>query len=470
MLNSISTTTVILTGALIIFILIYYQPFKNSKNLSNSNNSKELSDCSNELNKLRHERNGVKKNLHNIEQRFSLLHLISLSTRAIVSPLKLLSPSFILYTFILYIFHTCVSNRLASQTIKLLYITMSLPMFMYGLAAGSVVPLSIIYVMRPDSLKNLFDLVSSSLLIAFNWSEGVAQRFNLSNDLVLNGNLNPILPIKIYSCYTIEYWYNIFSWIIYISFILSLVLFILNQRFKNTPEESFHDQYHTREQENIVLDFVFYYFCIFILAMISISIRILMEYYFLRHLKPFTIKNINISMNETNLISIIFGVIVGFYTTIFLLYLSDIVYLSQEVIKIKDELHDIRNINQSLFSQISFLNSFNSKISLINSKQELSGQLCLSFNEQRQILDSINSMSNMAILLFTGYSLYIYGFGTHHGLAYRLFFFILKILTVILTIWLNLHFKQGLPNDILLYIWIDVNCIVLIYRSLCQLI
>ncbi|CAM4914339.1 unnamed protein product [Rotaria socialis] len=434
MLNSISTTTVILTGALIIFILIYYQPFKNSKNLSNSNNSKELSDCSNELNKLRHERNGVKKNLHNIEQRFSLLHLISLSTRAIVSPLKLLSPSFILYTFILYIFHTCVSNRLASQTIKLLYITMSLPMFMYGLAAGSVVPLSIIYVMRPDSLKNLFDLVSSSLLIAFNWSEGVAQRFNL---IVIQ---------------------------------LNIVLFILNQRFKNTPEESFHDQYHTREQENIVLDFVFYYFCIFILAMISISIRILMEYYFLRHLKPFTIKNINISMNETNLISIIFGVIVGFYTTIFLLYLSDIVYLSQEVIKIKDELHDIRNINQSLFSQISFLNSFNSKISLINSKQELSGQLCLSFNEQRQILDSINSMSNMAILLFTGYSLYIYGFGTHHGLAYRLFFFILKILTVILTIWLNLHFKQGLPNDILLYIWIDVNCIVLIYRSLCQLI
>ncbi|CAM4878375.1 unnamed protein product [Rotaria socialis] len=434
MLNSISTTTVILTGALIIFILIYYQPFKNSKNLSNSNNSKELSDCSNELNKLRHERNGVKKNLHNIEQRFSLLHLISLSTRAIVSPLKLLSPSFILYTFILYIFHTCISNRLASQTIKLLYITMSLPMFMYGLAAGSVVPLSIIYVMRPDSLKNLFDLVSSSLLIAFNWSEGVAQRFNL---IVIQ---------------------------------LNIVLFILNQRFKNTPEESFHDQYHTREQENIVLDFVFYYFCIFILAMISISIRILMEYYFLRHLKPFTIKNINISMNETNLISIIFGVIVGFYTTIFLLYLSDIVYLSQEVIKIKDELHDIRNINQSLFSQISFLNSFNSKISLINSKQELSGQLCLSFNEQRQILDSINSMSNMAILLFTGYSLYIYGFGTHHGLAYRLFFFILKILTVILTIWLNLHFKQGLPNDILLYIWIDVNCIVLIYRSLCQLI
>ncbi|CAF4843732.1 unnamed protein product, partial [Rotaria magnacalcarata] len=44
---------------------------------------------------------------------------------------------------------------------------------------GSVVPLSIVYVMRPDSLNNLFDLVSSSLLIAFNWSEGVAQRFNL---------------------------------------------------------------------------------------------------------------------------------------------------------------------------------------------------------------------------------------------------------------------------------------------------
>ncbi|CAF2131243.1 unnamed protein product [Rotaria magnacalcarata] len=361
---------------------------------------------------------------------------------------------------------------------------MSLPMFMYGLAAGSVVPLSIVYVMRPDSLNNLFDLVSSSLLIAFNWSEGVAQRFNLSNDLVLNGNLNPTLPIKIYSCYTIEYWYNIFSWIIYISFILSLILFILNQRFKNTPEELFHDQYRTHEQENIVLDFVFYYFCIFILAMISISIRILMEYYFLRYLKPFTIvyllwyivsfaivrKNISIFMNDANLISIIFGFIVGFYTTIFLLCLSDIVYLSKEMIKIKDELQDIRNINQSLFSHISILNYSNSKISLINSKQELSTQLCLSFNEQRQILDSINFICNMAILLFTGYSLYSYGFGTHHGLAYRLFFFILKILTVILTIWLNLHFKQGLPNDIFLYIWIDVNCIVSIYRSLCQLI
>ncbi|CAF0979949.1 unnamed protein product [Rotaria magnacalcarata] len=122
MLNCISTTTVILTGVLIIFILIYYQPFKNSKNLSNSNNSKELSDCSNELNKLRRERNGVEKNLHSIEQRFSLLNLLSLSIRAIFSPLKLLSPSFILYTFILYIFHTCISNRLASQTIKLLYI------------------------------------------------------------------------------------------------------------------------------------------------------------------------------------------------------------------------------------------------------------------------------------------------------------------------------------------------------------
>ncbi|CAF5047750.1 unnamed protein product, partial [Rotaria magnacalcarata] len=101
MLNCISTTTVILTGVLIIFILIYYQPFKNSKNLSNSNNSKELSDCSNELNKLRRERNGVEKNLHSIEQRFSLLNLLSLSIRAIFSPLKLLSPSFILYTFIL---------------------------------------------------------------------------------------------------------------------------------------------------------------------------------------------------------------------------------------------------------------------------------------------------------------------------------------------------------------------------------
>jgi ABC-type uncharacterized transport system permease subunit len=158
-------------------------------------------------------------------------------------------------------------------------------MFMYGLTAGSIIPLTVVYIMRPESLSNLFDFISSSLLLAFNWSEGVAQRFNLSNDLFLNNDINRTLPIKMYSCYTIEYWYNIFSWIIYTCFILSVLIFILNQRFKNSPELFDHDN----EQEYIGIDFVFYYFCVFLLAMISILIRIGMEHYLLGHLKPFTI-------------------------------------------------------------------------------------------------------------------------------------------------------------------------------------
>ncbi len=160
-------------------------------------------------------------------------------------------------------------------------------MFMYGLTAGSIIPLTIVYIIRPESLTNLFDFLSTSLFIAFNWSEGVAQRFNLSNELFSNNNLNTIYPMKMYSCYTIEYWYNIFSWIIYICFILSLILFILNQRFKNS-EEYFHNN-DNYEQEHIGIDFVFYYFCVFILAIISILIRILMEHYLLGYLKPFTI-------------------------------------------------------------------------------------------------------------------------------------------------------------------------------------
>ncbi|CAF0952191.1 unnamed protein product [Rotaria sordida] len=163
---------------------------------------------------------------------------------------------------------------------------MSCPMFMYGLTAGSIIPLSIVYIMRPESLKNLFDLISSSLLIAFNWSEDVAQRFNLSNDLFFNNDLNQTISIKMYSCYTIEYWYNIFSWIIYFCFILSLIIFILNQRFKNSEEELFHNN---NQPEYIRTDFVFYYFCIFILAMTSILIRILIEHYLLGYLKPFTV-------------------------------------------------------------------------------------------------------------------------------------------------------------------------------------
>ncbi|CAF4019327.1 unnamed protein product [Adineta steineri] len=319
---------------------------------------------------------------------------------------------------------------------------MSCPMFMYGLTAGSIIPLSIVYIMRPESLTNLFDFISSSLLIAFNWSEGVAQRFNLSNDLFFSthNNINTILPIKMYSCYTIEYWYNAFSWIIYICFILSLIIFILNQRLKNSNEifSNDDDDDNNNNTTNKIILFL--------------------------------------SMNETNLASIVLGVIAGFYSTIFLLCLSDVVYLSKEMTKMKVELTDIRNIysNQTIFNGSLLINTLNdsnsSSSSIIYSHRKLSGQICLSYNEQRQILDHINFMCNMAILIFGSYSIYIYGLGTHHGLSYRLIFFILKIVTVVLSIWLNLYFKQGLPSDIFLYLWIDVNCIASIYRSIRQTI
>lgn len=176
-------------------------------------------------------------------------------------------------------------------------------------------------------------------------------------------------------------------------------------------------------------------------------------------------------MNEISLTSFIFGIIIGFYSTIFLLCLSDVFHLSKEVVKIKDELYDVRYtiMNQSLFNQIDFIKNENSKKLSTAPNEILSGQLCLSYNEQRQLLDYINFLCNISIILFTGYSLYVYGFGTQHGLNYRLLFFIFKIITVVLSIWLNLYFKKGLPNDIFLYVWIDINCIVSIYRSLCEI-
>jgi len=173
-------------------------------------------------------------------------------------------------------------------------------------------------------------------------------------------------------------------------------------------------------------------------------------------------------MNETNLASIVLGVVAGFYSTIFLLCLSDVVYLSKEMTKMKVELADIRSTysNQTIFNRLSY--STDNISSVKYSKKKLSGQLCLSYNEQRQIIDYINFICNMAILLFGSYSIYIYGLGTHHGLTYRLIFFLLKILTIIISIWLNLHFKQGLPSDIFLYMWIDMNCVASIYRSIRQ--
>jgi hypothetical protein len=170
-------------------------------------------------------------------------------------------------------------------------------------------------------------------------------------------------------------------------------------------------------------------------------------------------------MNETNLASIVLGVIAGFYSSIFLLCLSDVVHLNKEMLKIKHELADIRN-QSIIFNRSSLIASTNY---LLLSRKTISGKLCLSYNEQRQILEYINFICNMAILLFGIYSIYIHGIGTHHGLAYRFVFFIFKLCTIIASIWLNLHFKKGLPSDIFLYIWIDVNCVASIYRSLYQL-
>jgi len=174
-------------------------------------------------------------------------------------------------------------------------------------------------------------------------------------------------------------------------------------------------------------------------------------------------------MNETNLASIVLGLVAGFYSTIFLLCLSDVIYLNKEVTKMKIELADIRNIYSNRTISINY--SISNNQSLISySNKKLSGRICLSYHEQRQILDYINFICNMAILLFGSYSIYIYGLGTHHGLAYRLIFFLFKIITIITSIWINLHFKQGLPSDIFLYLWIDVNCVASIYRSIRQII
>jgi hypothetical protein len=167
-------------------------------------------------------------------------------------------------------------------------------------------------------------------------------------------------------------------------------------------------------------------------------------------------------MNETNTMSIGLGVITGFYSTIFLLCLSDVVHLNKEMTKIKYELADIRN-QTILFNRSSLIDS-----SLLN--KTISGKICLSYYEQRQIFEYINHICNMAILLIGSYSIYHHGIGTHHGLAYRLVFFILKLSTIIALIWLNLYFKKDLPSDIFLYVWIDVNCIASIYRSLRQLL
>ena len=167
-------------------------------------------------------------------------------------------------------------------------------------------------------------------------------------------------------------------------------------------------------------------------------------------------------MNERHLASIVFGVVTGFYTTIFLLCLSDVMYLNKEMLRIQTELTDIRSLasdhRTTVHSSVSY--PFSSW-----KKKNLSGQICFSYSEQSQILSYINFLSNMAILVCGIYSISSYGFGTHHGLGYRLIFFLVKMLTILLSICLNLSFNQRLSSDIFLYIWIDVNCIASICRT-----
>lgn len=154
---------------------------------------------------------------------------------------------------------------------------MSCPMFLYGFTIGSFVPLIIVYLMRPESLANLWEFFSTSLLFTMAWSDGVAHRFNLTTDLLTGSNR---LLTKMYSCYTVESWYQICSWTIYLSFVLTLILFIVHQHQKST---SLFDESTER------LDIVFYYFCIFLSAIIMIVCRVFIEHYLLGYIRVWTL-------------------------------------------------------------------------------------------------------------------------------------------------------------------------------------
>ena len=171
-------------------------------------------------------------------------------------------------------------------------------------------------------------------------------------------------------------------------------------------------------------------------------------------------------MNEVNLASIILGIVAGFYTTVFLLCLSDVYHLNREMTKMKHQIADMKN--QTVTWNLSSLIDFSLPIAPLT--KQISGKLCLSYHEQRHILEYINFICNTAILVFGSYSIYVHGIGTYHGLPYRLVFFLLKLCTIIASIWLNLSFNKGLPSDILLYVWIDVNCIASLYNSLRQIL
>lgn len=110
MFNQIDRKIVVLIGISIVLTVIYYSPFQNSKIHSSSH-----SECSNEL-------TGIEKCLHCINRIFFLFYSIISSILTLFSYLKVLSPSFILYAFVLYIFHSCLLDRTAIKTVKLLYI------------------------------------------------------------------------------------------------------------------------------------------------------------------------------------------------------------------------------------------------------------------------------------------------------------------------------------------------------------
>jgi len=150
-------------------------------------------------------------------------------------------------------------------------------MFLYGFAIGSVVPMTIVYLMRPESLTNLLEFFSSSLLFTMTSSDGVAHRFNLTTDLLTGSNR---LMIKMYSCYTVESWYQICSWTIYLSFVFTLILFLVHQHRKTTS---------LFEEPTERFDTVFYYFCIFLLAIVMIVCRIFIEHYLLGYIRLWTL-------------------------------------------------------------------------------------------------------------------------------------------------------------------------------------
>lgn len=153
--------------------------------------------------------------------------------------------------------------------------TMSCPLFIYGFTAGSLLPLSIVYLMRPESLTNLWELFSPSLLLTLISSGDVAERFNLTSDLLFDYEEH---RNKIYSCISIEVWYRTSSWLIYLSFLLSLILIFVNQRSKRLSLLN-----SSVDEDHRSIDFVFCYFCIFLFAQSINLFRIFVEYYYLEN-------------------------------------------------------------------------------------------------------------------------------------------------------------------------------------------